>query len=211
MAIEKYKYPRTPHLPFSEGATSDDKILKTDDHFYRMEDVVVTIKMDGENTTVYPDGTFHARSIDSKHREYHSWLLQNIQNWCYSLEPDTRVCGEYLYAKHSIEYNDLHSYFYAFSVWKRDYCLPFSKVLDLYDSLGVYHVPTVYAGRYDTNKIIKLAKEVIADGHEGIVVRNYSGFKYDDFSNNIAKYVRPNHVQTDEHWSQSKFEKNELI
>ncbi len=75
MAIEKYKYHRTPHLPFSEGATSDDKILKTDDHFYRMEDVVVTIKMDGENTTVYPDGTFHARSIASKLSDYLFWLL----------------------------------------------------------------------------------------------------------------------------------------
>ena len=26
--MELYKYPRTYHFPFSEGATSDDKILK---------------------------------------------------------------------------------------------------------------------------------------------------------------------------------------
>lgn len=209
--IEKYKYPRTPHLPFSESSTDSDKRLDSDEHFYEMEDVVVTIKMDGENTTVYPDGTFHARSLDSKHKEYHSWLLQDIQNWCYSLEPNTRVCGEYLYAKHSIAYNDLESYFYAFSVWQKDYCLPFSKVLDLYDALGVYHVPTVYAGRYDREKIKKLAEEVVSAGHEGIVVRNYNGFRYQDFSKNIAKYVRPNHVQTNKHWTQGKIESNKLI
>lgn len=209
--IERYKYPRTPHLPFSEGNTDDDKRLDSDEHFYEMEDVIVTIKMDGENTTVYPDGKCHARSIDSKHEDYHSWLLRDIQHWCYNLKPNQRVCGEYLYAKHSIAYNDLESYFYAFSIWEDDYCFSFNRVLDLYDDLGVCHVPVVYAGRYDTNKIKQLAKEVIADGHEGIVVRNYNGFRYQDFSNNIAKYVRPNHVQTDKHWTQREIESNKLI
>lgn len=72
--MEKIKYPRTYHLPFSEGFTSDDKVLENDDIFHNKE-VVVTVKMDGENTTIYPTGEYHARSLDSKHKEYHSSLI----------------------------------------------------------------------------------------------------------------------------------------
>jgi hypothetical protein len=40
------KYPRTFHLPYSFGRTSDDKVLKTDDQFIGKH-VVITEKMDG--------------------------------------------------------------------------------------------------------------------------------------------------------------------
>ena len=42
----RYKYPRTYHLPFSPGGTSDDKILLNDEHLNGIE-VVVTEKTDG--------------------------------------------------------------------------------------------------------------------------------------------------------------------
>lgn len=42
------KYPRTMHLPYSYGRSSDDRVLNTVDHFAGRE-VVVTMKMDGEN------------------------------------------------------------------------------------------------------------------------------------------------------------------
>lgn len=42
------KYPRTPHLPFSEGMTKDDRVWK-DMHYFDQTEVVVTEKMDGEN------------------------------------------------------------------------------------------------------------------------------------------------------------------
>lgn len=60
----KVKYPRTYHLPYSPSKTDDDKTLSSDAHFADMEEVVVTIKMDGENCTVYNDGSIHARSLD---------------------------------------------------------------------------------------------------------------------------------------------------
>ena len=37
------KYPRTLHLPWSEGATNDDKILKSVEHFEGKQ-VVITEK-----------------------------------------------------------------------------------------------------------------------------------------------------------------------
>jgi len=58
------KYPRTYHLPWSEEVKSDDKTLHDLSHFIGKE-VVITEKMDGENTTWYNNNT-HARSIDSQ-------------------------------------------------------------------------------------------------------------------------------------------------
>jgi hypothetical protein len=47
--------------------------------------------------------------------------------------------------------------------------------------------------------------------HEGIVVRNTESFMYDNFSENVAKAVRKNHVTTDSHWMNSKIIKNNII
>lgn len=46
--MEKYKYPRTRHLPSSPGATSDDKFI-SDFSGFKGKKVVITEKMDGEN------------------------------------------------------------------------------------------------------------------------------------------------------------------
>ncbi|MEI8604633.1 RNA ligase family protein [Pseudoalteromonas sp. B160] len=46
----RVKYPRTPHLPWSPGATEDD-IHQGNLSCFANKQVVVTEKMDGENTT----------------------------------------------------------------------------------------------------------------------------------------------------------------
>lgn len=211
METNYIKYPRTPHLPFSESHTDDDKVLPTDSHFYDFDKVVVTTKMDGENTTVYWNGKCHARSIDSIHKTYHSWLIQNIQNWYYNLPINSHICGEYLYAKHSIYYNNLESYFLGFSFWRnKKECANWEDTQTIFNDLEIKTVPILYIGKYDRKKVIELAKQVIADGQEGIVIRNYDKFYYQDFDKNIAKYVRKNHIQTNQHWSQGIIEKNIL-
>lgn len=204
----KYKYPRTYHLPFSLGYTSDDRVLKNDNQFYEKE-VVITEKMDGENTTIYKDYC-HARSVDSLHKEYHSWLLNYIRNFQYMIPDEYRICGEYLYAKHSIQYTELDSYFLAFSVWDGNVCLSWNDTEKFCESIGLKTVPVLYKGIYDKYQTIEIAENAIVHGGEGIVVRNASSFMYDEFSNNIAKYVRKNHVQTNKHWSSEKIEKNIL-
>lgn len=205
-----YKYPRTPHFPFSKGATSDDKILSNTNHFEGMN-IVVTEKMDGENTTIY-NNYYHARSLSSAHREYHSYLLSNIlPKIQYQIPKGWRICGEYLYAKHSIYYDNLQDYFYVFSVWdEKNNCLSWKETKDFCDKLGLFTVPEIYLGPYNEKMIIDLAEKVVKSGGEGIVVRNASGFNYNDFAMNIAKYVRKNHVQTDRHWSLDKITKNNI-
>lgn len=204
----KVKYPRTVHFPFSETITDDDKRLSDTSHFYNKE-VVITEKMDGENITIYNNG-FHAGSLDSKHKEYHSWLAQYCSTFNYSLSDDFRVCGEYLYAQHSIKYNHLVSYFMGFSVWNKELCLSWDETQEWFDIFSIISVPIVYRGIYSDDIVKMCAKSVIENGGEGVVVRLTSSFLYKDFSKSVAKYVRKNHVQTDKHWSLSSIEKNEL-
>lgn len=63
MQTTRTKYPRIPHLPWSPGRLEDDIALDSIEHLERLEDVVVTEKLDGENTTLYHD-YLHARSVD---------------------------------------------------------------------------------------------------------------------------------------------------
>ena len=42
--------------------------------------------------------------------------------------------------------------------------------------------------------------EFDAERVEGYVVRTTVGFGYADFATHVAKVVRENHVQSDEHW-----------
>ncbi|WP_455649757.1 RNA ligase family protein [Enterocloster citroniae] len=204
-----FKYPRTYHLPYSRGYTSDDKVLTSDDQFKNVE-VVITEKMDGENTTIYND-FYHARSLDSLHRDYHSWLLNYMKGFQYTIPCGYRICGEYLYARHSIAYTNLPSYFLVFSVWDDDnICLSWDHTKQFCDERNLVTVPVLYRGIYNSDLIQDLANKVVLKGGEGIVVRKAAAFSYDCFSENIAKYVRENHVQTEVHWSNGPFVKNQL-
>lgn len=201
------KYPRTFHLPWSEGCTSDDKILPNIDCF-KNKQVIVTLKMDGENTSLYHNGT-HARSINSGNHESRNWVKQLQNNIGYKLDPNVRICGENLYAKHSIHYKSLDSYFMVFSMWEGDLCWDWSKTLLKAQELGLTMVPVIYQGVFDKTQIEKAFLPYKQD-HEGYVIRLEESFNIKQFSSAVAKYVRKNHVQTSEHWMNQELIKNEI-
>lgn len=66
----------------------------------------------------------------------------------------------------------------------------------------------MYRGIYNREAIENIFHNIVKAGEEGIVVRNVESFEYNDFSKNVAKCVRKNHVQTDIHWKNSKIEQN---
>jgi len=204
-----YKYPRTPHMPFSKGATKDDRVLTDMKHFIGKQ-IVITEKMDGENTTIYSN-YYHARSLSSKHQKYHSYLLSNILPQIQYLLPENiHICGEYLYAKHSIFYENLPSYFLVFSIWNDKECFSWEETKEYCKKWNLIHVPELYIGTYDEKKVKEIAENVITKGGEGIVIRTVDSFSYDDFSLHVAKYVREGHVQTDKHWSLQAITTNKL-
>jgi len=200
----KFKYPRTPHMAFSQGATSDDRILRSLDDFLGHE-VVFTMKMDGENTTLYRDG-FHARSLDSRHHPSRDWLARFHGQIAHEIPDGWRVCGENLYARHSIEYEDLPSYFMGFSVWNdRNVALSWQESHEFMECLGIVPVPEIAAlsGVFDAQtpaRIQAFLKTLDTEKNEGLVMRFAGEIAYADFGRSFAKWVRKGHVQTEEHW-----------
>jgi len=193
------KYPRTYHLPWSEGMNDDDRMIESVDAF-RGQRVVVTEKMDGENTTLYRDH-IHARSVTSGGHPTRSWV-KNFWNGIRSDIPEGwRICGENLFAKHSIEYRELRSYFLGFSIWNNaSECLPWDETQEWFSLFGIESVPVLYDGPFDEETIRSLWHQKDWDRREGYVVRTFAGFSYRGFRSAVAKFVRARHVQTAKHW-----------
>jgi ATP-dependent RNA circularization protein (DNA/RNA ligase family) len=203
--VTEIKYPRTKHLPNSPGYTDDDERL-ADTIYFKDQPVIVTEKLDGENSTINFKGTFHARSIDSRHSPWQTHLATEAARIASLGLPETyHICGENMYAKHSIEYDDLETFFYVFSIWDDNYCLPWEHTLEWLQLLDLKHPPIFYEGIFDIDKIQKAFEDYRYSINnrevEGYVVRRTHGFLINAFAENVCKYVRSNHVTTDKHWT----------
>jgi len=205
------KYPRTNHLPWSPGVNDDDRVMGSLAQFEGKR-VIVTKKMDGENTSLYTDHS-HARSIDSRGGEDRAWVKQFWSTISYEIPDWWRICGENLWAEHSIHYNNLKSYFYGFSIWNdMNECLDWDSTIEWFELFNIVSVPVLYDGIWDEKKIREIEKTLDFEKDEGYVVRLAESFTYGQFRNSIAKYVRAGHVQTTRHWRQGRaFIPNEII
>ena len=201
------KYPRTPHLPWSPGATSDDVFL-VDTSGFENKQVVVTEKMDGENTTLYQD-YMHARSINSRHHESRNWVKGFHSTFAHLIPNGWRICGENMYAIHSIQYEDLPSYFIAFGIFdEQNRCLSWESFLTKCNELNLSTPKVFYSGVWDREKIQGLTYD--AKFVEGYVVRLADSFHYDEFYKSVAKCVRKGHVQSEKHWMHQMVRPNKL-
>lgn len=209
----RVRYPRTFHLPWSPGATSDDRVMMDPTAVFGGAEVVVTEKMDGECTTLYRD-YLHARSVEgaahpsrARVRALHGTIGHDIPDgW--------RLCGENLYAVHSIRYEALPSHFLLFSIWdERNTCLPWDETVFWGSLLGLHVVPVLYRGPWDLTVMRSLDEVSVSQfggDREGYVVRRAVRFHYRAFRRSVAKYVRKNHVMTDDHWSHKEMIVNKL-
>jgi len=208
--VDWVKYPRTMHLPWSPGLTKDDRVIDNLKAFEGRR-VVVTIKMDGENTTLYKDG-LHARSLDYQPHPSRNYLKILHAKMGHDIPKQWRICGENLYAEHSIHYKGLENYFLVFSIWdSTNTCLDWKETKEWAKLLGLHTVPTVYEGVWDEGLIKSLySREYSGNECEGYVVRVEDIIPFEDFQRCVAKYVRRDHVQTHQHWRHKQLVANEL-
>lgn len=209
LLMNKVKYPRTHHVPFSPGMTDDDRVVP-DMSAFQGRRIVVTEKMDGENTTLYTHG-LHARSLDSGSHPSRDWLKAFHAAMAGNIPENFRVCGENLYARHSIDYPDLESYFYGFSIWEGLTCMAWDETLEWFGLLDIQPVPVLYDGPFDPDRLQHLHQDQ-RQGRlsEGWVMRVADAFDYKDFRTHVAKYVRQGHVMTGKHWMHGPMVANRL-
>jgi hypothetical protein len=218
MSISR-KYGRTYHYPFSPGTTSDDRI----NPYYwtdvsHMETVVHTEKLDGENNCLSRYGVF-ARSHAAPTMS--SWTKAIREQWSLIKNDlgNLEIFGENLYAVHSIEYKKLQHHYYVFAVRVRDVWLGWEEVkfyAAMFDFPTVPELKTVkpLEEQVFTREIMMLiGQPSVLDSYdamtekrctcEGLVSRNADEYPVDDFAHNVFKYVRKEHVKTDEHWTRN--------
>ena len=202
------KYPRTPHLPWSPGVSDDDVRVVDLGHFEGRE-VVVTEKLDGENTTLYRDH-LHARSLDSAHHPSRTQVKRIHGRIAGEIPEGWRICGENMQARHSIQYLELLDYFYVFSIWTADnVALSWPETVAWCELLELPTVPVLKApGLWNADEVQAL--ELDTERQEGYVVRVTDGFAYDQFATHLAKWVRRAHVQSDQHWMHQEMVPNQL-
>jgi hypothetical protein len=196
------------------------------DFFFNDEVVVVTEKMDGECTTIYSDGTFHARSLDSKYHNTTQWVVRGIAERIL-LRSDVipegcRIVGENLQIQHAIHYNELPAFFMIFAAYDgNDVCLEWDQIIRITEMLDIstdafmkiVHVPQLYIGPWDRKEIDACFTGVSCCGgkQEGYIVRKADAFPRSKHEISMAKYVRKDHVQEHAHnWRRGPFVPNKL-
>jgi len=210
------KFPSILYLDCSPGLDEIDVskrgLLKIKDLVGKP--LVVTTKMDGSNVVLRYTEVAARNGFTANHRSFD--MLKAIHAELRELIPvGHQVFGEWLYAKHSIHYSDLETYLQLFALYdtRKRLWESWEEVEKCVKELGVTTVPVLDYIQIDTEKalrerIVEMADKVIENGGEGVVVRDMESFSYEDFRSNIGKFVRENHVKTDEHWSQQPIVKN---
>lgn len=211
MTMKYKKYPRTPHLDISPGKNRNDIVLETSKLFLDKK-IVVTEKMDGECTGMTRD-TCHARSLDSQDHESRHWVKSLHSTICHDIPVGWKIFGENLYAKHTIKYENLKSYFLVFSIWTDEQkCLSWENTKAWAKERSLATVDELYNDICHNKTLTMLAKQIERkEKCEGFVVRTADSFHYDVFGINVAKWVRKNFVQTDQHWKFGEIVKNKML
>ena len=212
------KYNRTFHLPFSLGATSDDKISKSVDSLLNKK-LIITEKLDGSNTCLEKNGCFARSHSGPPNHESFDGLKALHANVKSDIPDHIQIFGEWCFAEHSIHYYELPSYFLVFNVRDNEKNSWESwDVVQLWaDVINCPTVPVLWEGSFlNENELEKkcssFMKEPSCHGglREGVVVRIYDEFQDSEFSLNVMKSVRKNHVTTDNHWTHKEIIRNNL-
>jgi hypothetical protein len=153
--------------------------------------VVVGLKMDGENTSMYTD-YIHARSVDSVNHPSRNYVKGLWSQFSGDIPEGWRICGENMYAEHSIKYDDLTSYLIGFGVWTdKNVCLGGDESLEWFELLGIEPNKTLYEGPFNEKLIRELENDLNFERDEGYVMRVRDSFTYNEYRKYVGKYFIP--------------------
>lgn len=202
------KYPRTLHLPWSPGGTSDDKRLSDVSALIGVE-IVVTEKCDGSNLTYTRKSVFSRSHTGPPGHASFNVAKATHARIAHAIPEGVSVFCEYCYAVHSISYESLPSYSLVFGVREdvRGSHWDWEMVSAQAADLGLPTVPVLFRGQVGSPQGLRALTEKLCrdpstfgGSREGIVVRVAASFSEAKFGEYVAKCVRRDHVQTDEHW-----------
>ena len=175
MSYPILKYPRTPHLEGSRLQAGDEDLSQVPFSHLKGKYLVIEEKVDGANTGISfdNDGTLLLQSrghyLTGGYRERHYNLFKqwaNVHKEALYKVLGTRyiLYGEWLYAKHTVYYDNLPHYFLEYDVYDRETNKFLSTVKrgQLLKGLPIKSVPVLKCGYF--NKIEDIIS-LLADSH----------------------------------------------
>jgi hypothetical protein len=199
------KYPRTLHFPFSPGAKNDDRIARDFASLIGPE-LVITEKLDGENTCLNARGIFSRSHAAPTQNPWATYLYPRWELLKRDLG-ELDLFGESLYGIHSIEYTGLPEHFFLFGVRCEDRWESWDTVCLYAELTNVPTVPVLWRGSLIDDLVQQPSAvsdaELGLSPREGVVVRVAEAFPTSAFETSVMKWVRRGHVQTDEFWARN--------
>jgi RNA ligase len=232
---EFVKYPRTPHL-FGSRGTDDDKQMGDVESLRFLGDgsLIVEEKIDGTNVGIHftPDGKMALQCrghliTEGMHPQYDlfkQWAAVKRTVFEEMLKDRFILFGEWVYARHSVQYRRLPHYFFEFDLYdKRDGAfLSLERRLALLEGTGLLTVPVLHAGALDRERLAALIGPSRFDSEfvnpltkridnlmEGLYLRTEAR----EVVTGRAKFVRPEFVEKvkqSEHWQHQAMTANRL-
>ena len=218
-----HKFPRTEHIYNIGGATVDDRIVSKEKLEYFLEnDVQITEKVDGAQLGFSMDENFKIIAQNRSHyvnSASHSqfklldkWIFDHTEGLYQILNKDTILFGEWLYAKHSISYNNLPDYFMAFDLYDKNNKVFYNRKIleEKLNGTNIHGVRVMYEGKINKSQLLKMIeqKSIYTDGRvEGIYLKVFE----DDYVKYRAKLVRNDFLSGNKHWSKNIVEKNKVL
>ena len=142
------KYPRSYHVPFSMGSTSDDRISKNIKNIFRKY-TIITEKLDGENTSENEHGVYARSRVAPTNNPWATWIKPYWELIKNDLKDfDLEICGENMFGEHSILYSGLDSHLYVFGMrnTKHDMFLSFEETEYYAQLFDLKMVPILFRG-----------------------------------------------------------------
>ncbi|MCA9040553.1 MAG: RNA ligase family protein [Planctomycetaceae bacterium] len=229
------KYPRTPHLFGSKG-TDDDRHLDeaASVEMLREESLIVEEKLDGTNVGIHFSesgelvlqcrGHLITEGMHPQYDLFKQWAMVKRSVLEEMLAGRFILFGEWMYARHTVEYRALPHYFFEFDIYDKEEnrFLPYQERMILLEGTGVQTVPIVHRGGLTRKELESLVQASpfqarfehpgaarIDDRMEGLYLRT----ELDRAVLQRAKWVRPEFVEKikeSQHWQYQQMQVNQL-
>lgn len=163
------KYPRTPHL-FGSTGTDDDRHLsrRESQAFIRDPSLIVEEKLDGTNVGIH--FTRQGRMVlQCRGHEIQAGMHPQydlFKQWTVAMRPVLEAIlenrhilfGEWLYAKHSVQYRNLPHYFFEFDIYDKEAgrFVDLKTRLAILKGTGIHTVPVIHRGALTAEQLPQL-------------------------------------------------------
>lgn len=221
------KFPRTRHIANMGAMARDDLLMdKTDVEMLLSGEVVVEEKVDGANIgfSLAPDGSIRAQNRShyvhsSSHEQFKKlgfWIQSHLEDLSSLLSRGNFIVyGEWLFAKHSINYTKLPDYFVLFDVFDMDSKTFFSRtaVEEMVRNTSLSLVPVIFRGRVSgVEQLAAMATQTKSQFYDGVVEGVVVRAMNEDSSllKLRGKIVRSDFISGDQHWNKGKQTVNSL-